>query len=198
MPKDDLNAWLKTADLELTSVVKQEVRQHLASIGSAKDLYGYAILPGESYHVHGMLAAYHCESDITEENADSTYFRYSVDEWAHYDHDAFPKSNALLEQRNAHFESLHVKADPDDYVMDETQIAHVDRLRQAIMAALVELKREGALGGDERFTVVWVPDSIDDIIFHSAKALNAIDVYDEFMSEFGADFLDMQEDEAEE
>ena len=54
------------------------------------------------------------------------------------------------------------------------------------LQAMKELEQEGLFGPktDERFLVIWVSDSNDEIINISAKQLNTQRVYKEFASEF--------------
>ena len=51
--------------------------------------------------------------------------------------------------------------------------------------ALIELRHDRVFGSNDNFVIIWIPDSDDEIIYQSAKALNSVSVYETFMSEFG-------------
>ncbi|MEO1763273.1 MAG: DUF4303 domain-containing protein [Cyanobacteria bacterium J06629_18] len=183
-----LQKWLNRDDTELINIIKSEIREHVAKLHASNvKFYCYAILPlsGASYSAEYLVAAFNCEADISPENTTDTYYRYSVDEWENYEDGEFRNANKFIESLNSQFQQLHLKKDSNDFVMDEFEIAHVKKLHNAILNALIKLRREGLFGSYENFVIIWIPDSDDEIIYRSAKALNSASIYEKFMSEFG-------------
>lgn len=191
MTNANLQAWLDRNDVELINTIKLEIRQHLTKLkASGNNFYGYAILPGESYLIQNIFPAFNCESDIKSENSDDDiYYRYCVDEWENWEYDEFPKSNKLIDLRNSQFKELHPKKYPDkasmeDFFLDNFEMAHVDKLLDAILKAMIGLKHERIFNSD-KFLIIWFSDLDDEIITKSVKELNSQTVYETFMQEFG-------------
>lgn len=182
-----LQKWLNRDDTELINIIKSEIRQHVCKIhASGVNFYVYAILPGTSYSVDRLIAAFNRETDINPENTNDTYYRYSVDEWENYEYGEFNDANKIIESLNSQFQQLHIiKEDPNNFVMDEFEIAHITKLHNAILTALIELRDDGIFGNSNNFVIIWIPDSDDEIIYQSAKALNSTSVYESFITEFG-------------
>ncbi|BAY83810.1 hypothetical protein NIES267_33040 [Calothrix parasitica NIES-267] len=186
MTNTNLLKWLNRDDTELVNTIKSEVGQHVSKIHAISvNFYGYAILPGTSYSVDNLVAAFNRETDITPENTTDTYYRYSVDEWENYEHGEFINTNKLINSINSQFQQLHIKEDSNNFLMDEFEIAHVTKLHNAILKALIELRYDGIFGSNDNFVIIWIPDSDDEIIYQSAKVLNSASVYETFMAEFG-------------
>lgn len=194
MTNANLQAWLDRDDVELINTIKLEIRQHLTKLkASGNNFYGYAILPGESYLIQNIFPAFNRESDIKSENSDDSdddiYYRYCVDEWENWEYDEFPKTNKLIDLLNSQFKELHPKKYPDkpsmeDFFLDDFEVAHVDKLLDAILTAMIELKHDGLFDSD-KFLIIWFSDSDDDIINKSVKELNSTIVYENFRQEFG-------------
>lgn len=181
-----LQKWLNRDNTELVNIIKSQIREHVSKLRTNNvKFYGYAILPGTSYSVDNLVAAFNRETDISPENITDTYYKYSVDEWENYEHDEFRDANKLIESLNLQFQQLHVKEDPNNFVMDELEIAHIEKLHNAILTALIELRDDGIFGSNNNFVIIWIPDSDDEIIYQSAKALNSASVYETFIAEFG-------------
>src|SRR4029077_1195616 len=111
------------------------------------------------------------------------YYRYCVDEWAHWHHDRFQAANALLVEANEIFKSMHAKAD-DLYVMDKCEIAHANVLLDALVQGLETAKTGRVFAASEPFLIVWVSDSNHAIMSKSVRQLNSPAVATEFLSEF--------------
>ncbi|HEY9861572.1 MAG TPA: DUF4303 domain-containing protein [Candidatus Obscuribacterales bacterium] len=186
MTNTNLQVWLERNDLELVDAIKSEIYGHIVGLHArGEQFYGYAVLPGEFEAIHNLFVAFNRESDIAPENANSNYYRYSVDEWSNYEHRKFPKSDAIIDSRNAQFKELHINDNLDNHVMDNWGIAHAIKLLTTILTAMNELRHDGLIGGDKSFAVIWIPDSDNGIICQSAKTLNSDTVYKIFMEEFG-------------
>jgi hypothetical protein len=150
------------------------------------EFYGYALLPGEPYDIHSLVAVSNAEADIkvAPTHNQYRYYRYSVDEWAHWDRGGFVAANALLVEANERFAAMHAKEEDDCY-MDEFEVAHADALLDATVRGLEAAKASGAFGGVDPFLVVWISDSGHPIMAKSALRLNSAAVAREFMREFG-------------
>ena len=169
---------------QLKHTVKTGARNHVEALKvEHPDLYGYALLPGEPYEVTSLVAVWNRESELKEK--DSPYFRYAVDEWAHWDHDALVSATPLIAELNRRFRSLH-PGDPTRYEMDESEIQHVARIHQTLLDALGELLHEGVfnLGPTQPFLAIWISDSEHEIIFRSVAELNQREVVRQFQEEF--------------
>jgi hypothetical protein len=67
MSNSTLKNWLSTPRNELKSALKESVRAHIETIKSQySDLYGYAIVPNESYEVTDFVVAFNRKSDIKQ------------------------------------------------------------------------------------------------------------------------------------
>lgn len=186
-----LRSWLAEPRHDLIAAIAEGVRKHVAALRSGGiDFYGYALLPGEPYDIHSIVAATNSEADIKVPRNDEIYryYRYAVDEWARWDrHDGFTIANSLLGQANARFAAMHSNSNDDCY-MDDFQIAHADALLEAIVSGLEAAKSQKVFGDVEPFLAVWFSDSGHPIIPESVQRLNSADIASEFMAEFGDSF----------
>src|SRR5262245_22661667 len=108
MNEGELRRWLSEPRNALAHAVARCVRDHVNSLRSQGVMfYGYALLPGEPYDISNIVAAYNCEADIKvpRDHEQYRYYRYSVDEWAHWDHQRFETANRLLVEANHRFAS---------------------------------------------------------------------------------------------
>ena len=188
MTPSALKEWLKEPRPALIAAVADGTRAYVDMLRSRGiEFYGFALLPGEPYDIHSLVAAFNTEADIKIPRSDSRYiyYRYSVDEWCHYDREGFAAANALLDAANIQFKTMHTKA-ADDIVMDEFEIAHANALLYAIVQGLETAKAGGVFGSSEPFLVVWIADSDDEVVVESARRLNSATVVEEFMREFGS------------
>ena len=184
-----LKKWIVQPRPELVAAVTSAVREHMAALKSqGGEIYGYAILPGEPGDFSSLVAAYNGESEIKVPSTDEqyNYYRYSVDEWEHYEDDRFDEVNTLLADMNAQFETLHVKeAEADEFELDDAEEAYANSLLKSILQGLEAARAEGVFGPKEPFVAIWIPDSDHDIIFKAVRRLNSAKVIREFMAEFG-------------
>jgi hypothetical protein len=188
-----LDVWLARTDDELVDTLAGELRRHVAKLERAGGFYAYAVLSlsGDEHRLQYLDAAYNRETDLKAEHTDKVDYRLSPDEWAHYGLAAYPKSTRLLAARNAEFSRLHRKKKPDDFMLDEFQKTHISHLHRSILRSMKVLRAEGLLGGQKSFAILWAPDSPDDILFCSAKALNTRSTFNAFWREFGDEFTRM-------
>jgi hypothetical protein len=186
MDSPSLQNWLAEPRPTLIKAVADGIRTHVDTLRAhGIEFYGYALLPGEPYDIHSLVAVTNTEMDIKAPRTERqyNYYRYSVDEWTHWEHDGFVAANALLVEANERFESMHSKAD-DDYTMDEFEVAHANVLLESIVRGLETAKAEGVFGKSEPFLVVWISDSGHQILVESARRHNSASVAAEFIKEF--------------
>jgi hypothetical protein len=181
-----LTKWLSEPRTALTTAVTDCVRDHFASLRKQGIRpYGYALLPGEPYDLHRVVAAYNCEADIKVPVGEKMYryYRYSVDEWVHYVHDGFDRANQCLVDANAEFTYMH--EDDGDGVMDDFEIAHSRALLEAILKGFEAAKCAGVFGVPEIYLAIWISDSGHEIMAQSVRRLNTPTVVKEYLAEFG-------------
>jgi hypothetical protein len=182
-----LTKWLAEPRPELVAAVTEGVRSHVASLRSRGiEFYGYALLPGEPYDIRSLVAVANTEADIKAPRTDSLYgyYRYSVDEWAHWERDRFMAADGLMAEANQRFRTLHTRADGDRR-MDEYELAHADALLDAIVSGLRAARDGGAFCDADPFLVVWISDSGHRIMAESISRLNPTAVAREAKREFG-------------
>jgi hypothetical protein len=181
-----LRRWLAEPRPALIAAVAEGVRAHVDTLRSrGLEFYGYALMPGEPYDIHSLVAVTNTEADVKVPRTDDQYryYRYSVDEWAHWDHDGFASANALLVELNERFRSMHTKHD-DDFQMDDFEVAHADALLDVVLRGLEAAKAAGTFGGAGPLLVVWISDSGHEIMAESVRRLNSTLLAKEFMREF--------------
>lgn len=212
MDEPALRAWLAEPRTDLIAAVAEGVHAHVATLRArGLGFYGYALNPGEYYDIQGLTAIANAEAGIPPPQAQfnesmaqahliashgepppaplgdeaTRYFRYCVDSWQRWDHDAFPAADAILAGLNERFRSLHSKPDGDDS-MDEFEVAHADSLLDALVRGLATARDAGAFGESPPFLAVWISDhGIEGIIEDSVKRLNPPQIAADFMEEFG-------------
>ena len=183
MSNVSLKEWLELERRELLLAVKSAIRDHVTTLRSAhSDIYGFALLPGDSYEVKTLVVAWNRTRDLKQDKA---YYRYAVDEWLHWDHDALAGITPLIEGLNEQFSKLHQKS-TDDFIMDDFELAHIQSYFDTFLRALHELKDEGvfAFRNVEPYLLIWISDSGHEIIHRSVEELNSVQTVREFKSEF--------------
>jgi hypothetical protein len=187
MRERELKEWLSQPRTALVQAVADGVREHVAQLRSQDvDFYGYALAPGEPPDVRSIVVVTNTEADIKLPRSDDMYryYRYSVDEWANWEHGGFAAANALLAESNRQFASLHSKP-AGDCMPDEFDNAYGEALLHAVLDGLEIAKSGNAFGDKMPFLAIWISDSDHKIIFESVRRLNPTTVANEFLREFG-------------
>jgi hypothetical protein len=182
----ELTKWLAQPKAELVQEVARCVREHVAVLrASGINFYGYAILSGELDDINIVAAAHNCEPDIKVPRGHEMYryYRYSVDEWLCWDHDAFESVNRTIKDANARFASLHEKS-RRPFRLDEFEVRFAESLLEAILQGMETAKAQGAFGDANPFLAIWISDSGLKIIRDSVRRLNPEAVSQEFEAEF--------------
>lgn len=187
MAKLSLEEWLKIDRTELLTAVKAAVRDCASGlIASHPDICGFALLPGTEYEVNDICVAWTSTPEIKE---DTAYYRYSVDEWPHYELDALASITPMLTALNETFADLHRGRKPEgDYAMDRFERAHIRAYQDTLLQAMRELRQEGvfAFPNAEPYLVIWLSDSGSEIMWRSVKELNCPETVSAFLGEFGS------------
>lgn len=182
-----VNSLLEEFQPRLITAVVEDVRNHFARVAATgREIYGYALLPGEFYDIQSIVVATNSETEIKVPFSDDLYryYRYSVDEWMNYDHNEFAKTNSVLSEANEQFRGQHTR-EAESFQMDECEVAFANGVLEALVDGLDAAKTAGAFGDKERFLVVWIPDSDVPIMSESSRRLNSVAVAADFSAEFG-------------
>lgn len=163
----------------LRTMLVSAIKGHIEELKlSNPDLCGYALLPGETYEVEEL---YSVSCNVVNEDGS---FPYCPDEWANW-HDAYDSLTPLIKKLNETFTALH-PTDPEEYSMDDTQVAFIKKFHDTFLEAMLQLKAEGVFHIKDRslMTVIWLSDtSIDGIIKASLEQLNEAQEIKAFMAE---------------
>lgn len=183
----EVNLLLEEIQPVLTKTVAHDIETHVARLtATGKEFYGYALLPGDFRDMHDVVVVTNSESDIKVSISDIAYryYRFSVDEWASWEHEAFADTNSVLAEATKRFQSQH-SLEHDRFQMDECEVTFFGGLLESLVKGFEVAKKAGTFGDTEKFLVVWFSDSDGAIMSESAKRLNSATVAAEFSAEFG-------------
>lgn len=142
------------------------------------DLCGFAIMPGEPYEVVSPFCISCNKSEFEDE------FDYSPNEWENY-HAPLKDLDSLIENLNSKFKSIH-QSNKNDFSLDDTEIAFIEKYHTTLLEALYELKKEKIFQNKEEdvFVLIWFSDNdIDGIISKSVSLLNSEEKFISFKAE---------------
>jgi len=135
--------------------------------------YGYALYTSDDISSIGPVT--NRKSDIVVGTDDEmyNYYKYSPDEWSEWDDfEQFNEVNQIIKE-------FHSKADftfeqIKEYVLSQS------------LLTMQELDKNGFFGvkNNERFLIIWISDSDDQMMNISAKQLNTLKVYEDYSYEF--------------
>lgn len=190
MTEAELRDWIQQPHLELASAVAERVKSHVKELAASGIVpYGYALLPGEPYHIDSITVVFNSDSDLEVEPDDKDYaeYRYSVEEWKNWRSNEFELADRLLADANRQYQSHCKAADPTGKLdlADEHQFTHDRALLDAIVSGMSIAKSAGVFTHPDPFLVVWISDSSHRIMPASVKALCSPKIAAEFMGFFG-------------
>lgn len=158
-----------------TNELKKAVLLHYQTLKEKypeENFYGYSLYSSEDVDDIFPVANKLSSINVEQNNHDYTYYKYCPNEWSEWEsYGAFDHVNLLMKG---------LQEEISDFIIFKTIVL----LRAKKI--LNELDSEGLLGkkSDERFLVVFLSDSKNDIILQSAKELNTPKVYKAFRSLF--------------
>ena len=163
----------------LKEKVKKTVKAHFKLLKERNpDLCGYAFLPGQTYEVESLYSV-SCNKSDFEGN-----FSFCPDEWSNW-HKEYNDVTPFIKKLNTEFSSIH-QSNPDDFCMDDTEVALIKKFHDTFLSALHELKTEQLFvsSNGEIFVLIWLSDtSLEGVINHSVVKLNSVDKVHAFNSE---------------
>ena len=177
-----LARWLSSEDPKFVDAIVSDIERHVDSLRSnGQSFCGYAILPGD-YRTQpepaSIVVAFSRESELTDD-----FSRFSVNDWQNFVYDGFAKTNSELKSLLNEFRDRHTRIQ-DGPIIDDYEVAYIEKIDRAILNALLELKRLGVFT-DDQFIVIWYSNADCDIVNDSARQLNVPDTYKKFKTQFG-------------
>jgi hypothetical protein len=190
MDDERLAEWASQGRPEMSEAVVADIREHWAGIPGRGDVYGYAILPGDpatsAEGIGPLVAAYNRVGDVGAgpEEGESIYYKYSVDEWRHWERGKFPRADSVLASLNARFAAAHRKGE-EDFEIDAIEKAYSRSVLGTILDGVAAVKAGGEFGEGVEFLAIWVSDSGNPIVEESVRRLNSRETVERFVGEFG-------------
>ena len=155
---------------QFRSALKTATASHYKRlVTDVSDIYGYALFTEDG--LSSVVPVANRESALKKPKSDPmyNYYRYLAVEWSDWDHfGMFDDVNALLTK------------------MHDESPAELDRVLPICLDVLSELDDEGVFGQrtDDRFIVICLSDSDDEIMMESAKRLNTDTAFTAYAGEF--------------
>lgn len=175
MSQTELDRLISEIDGKLVSIVKEDVLNHLAALSQqGVGFYGYAIQTPTWTDIQQPIVVYNCEDDLDEDQKDSVYDRYSVDEWQHYEGQALPLTTQFLEPIEKSFDAIREQLDDVDPFYRTVYLAFAK--------ALHELQAEQRFQPNV-FLIVWNED--EELMVSIVQQLNSEEITEAFEEEFG-------------
>lgn len=186
---------LDTLIADFKQQLKSALSAHVNQLkGTYPDLYGYAILPGDEFSVSHLVAAFNREGDLEARShfpgVSETYYRFSVDEWKHYDQTGLGTVTPIIQELVDRYGRLNPTDDWEGWglgkVAPRVEAGLLARLHSVLLEAMFELKKTGVfrLEQSDLFLAIWISDSHASIMFDSIARLNSDSVVTQFNKEF--------------
>lgn len=164
---DETLAKLRT---ELTNAITLHYQQLTASV---PDIYGYSLFTEDGISSFGPVANRESAIKVAPDDEMYNYYRYLAVEWSEWDDfGLFAGVNAIVDEIHA-----------DD------SVAFGDK-REAVLRLCLDVLREldsnGLFGArtDDRFVVICLSDSDEEIMMESAELLNTPNAFAAYADEF--------------
>ncbi|WP_166243156.1 DUF4303 domain-containing protein [Paenibacillus turpanensis] len=157
---------------ELKNAVSSHYKELLSRCGD-ETIYGYSLFTDDCVTSMGPVANKERSIKVNKSDPLYNYYRYGAVEWDEWD------DFGLFDEVNNMIKKYHetVKDSFDN---------RVNTLLKESLNVLMELEAEGLFGNknDNRFIVICVSDSSNEIMTESARKLNTLKVYEQYASEF--------------
>ena len=157
----------------LGPVLQSAIKVHVEQIQTDSDVYGYALMLGEDIDQCNVIAVTNAESALadhkeTEEEAD---YRYLVDEWQDWHHDAFSSFNAQLDDVYEQFRDSCPEDEDRESYSDE-EVEYLKDIYELYFQAMKTVVGQGAFTSIW-YRMIWISDSDRPIIQQAFYGLNS-------------------------
>lgn len=183
----ELKNFLEEVRPRIIEAVTDDACSHFATLlENGTEFYGYAVLPGDPFDIHELVAVTNALSEIkvSAESSQYRYYRYSVDEWSHWHRGQFAASSLILADASRKFAAAHTGQN-GNYSRDEIELAYCEGLLEAITTGIEMAKESSTFPQGKVFFAVWVSDTGSDTVSTSVRRLNSPGVTAEYLKEFG-------------
>jgi hypothetical protein len=178
--------------LQLKEELKKAITAHYERLTrTIPDIYGYSLYTHDGVSSMGPVANRTSALKVGPDDKMYNYYRYGAVEWSEWDDfGLFDQVNAILSEM-MNDEGKLPETEEFDPIAELQQGFEFAEKRGAILRtaleALCELEAGGLFGprSAERFVVISICDSSDEMMLESAKRLNDDDVYQAYAKEFG-------------
>ena len=162
----------KSFYVELKNAIRCHYNELLTRCG-VDTIYGYSILTDDCVNSIGPVANEERLIKVNKSDPLYNYYRYGSVEWSEWD------DFGMFDEVKKIIKKYH------NIVEDDFNI-RVNTLLKETLNVLMELESEGLFGDgdDNRFIVICVTDSSNEIMIESARLLNTLKTYEEYASEF--------------
>ncbi|KXY14318.1 DUF4303 domain-containing protein [Bacillus toyonensis] len=163
---------LESLYAELKNAIRCHYNELITRCG-VDTIYGYSILTDDDVDSIGPVANKERLIKVDKSDPLYNYYRYGAVEWSEWD------DFGMFDEVNKIIKKYHETV-KDDFNM------RVNTLLRELLNVLMELESEGLFGdkNDNRFIVICVTDSSNDIMIESARLLNTLKIYEAYASEF--------------
>ncbi len=158
--------------VELKNAIRCHYNELITRCG-VDTIYGYSLLTDDCVTSIGPVANKERLIKVNKSDPLYNYYRYGAVEWSEWD------DFGMFDEVNKIIKKYHETVE-DDFNMG------VNTLLKESLNVLMELESEGLFGdrNDNRFIVICVADSSNEIMIESARLLNTLKIYEEYASEF--------------
>ncbi|MED0981386.1 DUF4303 domain-containing protein [Bacillus paramycoides] len=163
---------LESLYVELKNAIRCHYKELITRCG-VDTIYGYSLLTADCVSSIGPVANKERLIKVNKSDSLYNYYRYGAVEWSEWD------DFGMFDEVNKIIKKYHETVE-DDFSM------RVNTLLKESLNVLIELESEGLFGGrnDNRFIVICVTDSSNEIMIESARLLNTLNIYQKYASEF--------------
>ncbi|MDD9261698.1 MULTISPECIES: DUF4303 domain-containing protein [Bacillus cereus group] len=163
---------LESLYVELKNAIRCHYSELITRYG-VDTIYGYSLLTDDCVNSIGPVANKERLIKVDKSAPLYNYYRYGAVEWSDWD------DFGMFDEVNKIIKKYH------ETVEDDVNM-RVNTLLKESLNVLMELESEGLFGGrnDNRFIVICVTDSSNEIMIESARLLNTLKIYEEYASEF--------------
>jgi len=171
---DSMEQLVSRIKNEVMPLLASEIREHVSHLNAQSiEFYGYAIQTPGFYEYAQPILVYNREQDLSDEQRNDTYHRFSVDEWQHYETDSLPQTCSAMTVVSDDYKRLNPQGE------GESEFA--EWIYRKFADVLQSLRDEGVFDAVP-FLVVWVED--ERLMNQIVKQLNPKPIADRFATEF--------------